>query len=678
MASAYDGPLQYAQIAPALSNEDKLPGMQYRQTQSDQGYALADSYAQAFANLPIEREVGKQYLDEKVKGLNNTLTSLTNADYGDPQVVSRIMGAIDDATDPILMKEVMNTVKLQQDAASIRRLRDSGDERYSATNEAYAMQEANRWLKSTDLKDTYGGMTYHDYVDVNKEWQDAMKNLQSSEQEYDIIHDNGRKTRVKVKELSPERIRAMAIATMSPKAQMQLTIDGWANYSQATPDEFRQVVGDYRTNNLAKINGSIAELELQKKSGDKSPLVDDQINLLKEQRNNLFQQSDAMERSPERAWATIELANRTEKFTNAYSYSNKSVTQESDVPYWNRVNANFRQQELGLAREKFNLDVDKENYKRGQDKKAELATGAITASVLGDDQGKLNEIYTNPDKLLEHTITLGQDRDNAVKEAYSALSSTDRTLFDNIVNKKLQQNPNMDPAAVKMEVLRSNFSTNPNALKAITKDNDLQVARAVIDDIQNNAKDLMLNNTGQYAAFAANDSNLQLVYPTASGEFATVPAKAWLNKQGLILDKDGKDSNVTSNPTADRVIKMNLLADAVVNSLDGQGDRSAADKYVQELGKLFGENVTIEDIEGEPLTNSSMQPSGTGLSLVPASSSSISVNPNSQLKTAQFLRAYTGGDRKGMGGGIPGQGVHGNSFSSQVVGGLPKELKSPL
>jgi len=276
--------------------------------------------------------------------------------------------------DPHIINAVVSTSRYRKGIEDMNLARKEG--KSSPDNEWDYGQQANQWLSSSNIKDTFNG-SYTPYTDVSKKWMEVVKSLHSDLQDVDIAYEtnpdgspNYSKTLAAMQRISKETVSSAKIenalrAELSPTELNQLSISGRYTFRGVDAKGLADHASSKYQESISANNDAIKGLEgyakLNASNSENLLRANSSINALREQNKSLKNQLDgeiaSIYQNPEQAKSEIYKNGAIQQFAAAHSWEhNKSNLLDNPVQkseQWER---------------KFFLDKQEFDWKRFKDK----------------------------------------------------------------------------------------------------------------------------------------------------------------------------------------------------------------------------------------------------------------------------------------------------------------------
>lgn len=372
MASFTDQILQSRPYVQQLPVEAMAQVGMYKQQKYEEGVQKIQGYIDNVAGLDVIRDVDKGYLQSKLNELGNNLKKVAAGDFSNMQLVNSVGGmATQIAKDPTVRNAVSSTAFYRKQLAEMEKAISEG--KSSVENQWDFNEKANKWLYSTDLKQSFNGR-YTQYTDVKKKAMEAIKALHPKLQQYDVpfkINDDGTVNtkviadamkRYKIEGIDEGQIKQAIVASLDQNDLNQLTISGRYQFRGVDSQQLVKRAQDNYSLQKANASQTLNYLLEQKRivtdptEGDK---IDKQIDyyetllgkngapgLLDE---NLKSNIELAQKDPDQVKASLYKDGFVREFANAFTWKNQIVSYETNP---------IRQQLNWVENMKFNQQVE--------------------------------------------------------------------------------------------------------------------------------------------------------------------------------------------------------------------------------------------------------------------------------------------------------------------------------
>ena len=217
MASYTDKIPQFNPYVAQLPVDAMVKVGMYKQQQYEQGLEKIQTNIDNVAGLDIANPVQQKYLQSKLNQLGNDLRGVAAGDFSNFQLVNSVNGMTNQiARDKTVQNAVASTSFLRKQQSFMEKAKKEG--KSSPENEAFFNNEVSRYLKSTDVKESFNG-EYYEYKDVDKKLRDLHSKLKEADVSIDnpYIRDNSGKTLYYYRDASGREVATTDESKGAPK-----------------------------------------------------------------------------------------------------------------------------------------------------------------------------------------------------------------------------------------------------------------------------------------------------------------------------------------------------------------------------------------------------------------------------------------------------------------------------
>jgi hypothetical protein len=386
MAFGYNQPQNFGETISTVADAQRNTQFQTAlQERFDVNNAKLDEAIMKVSSIPLLREKDQEYLKQKLSNVLNEVNGNLKASGGRSLLNNNLTGhlskLIGSSIDDYLVTQMGIAQQKQSFDASMAKLQEKGDGKFSGTNYAYALEKAG-WGdylggKTDNLK---SGFTYTPFSDYTA---NAMKKLKEIiDIKGDMIVEKpdgaGGVIKVKMSGLSPQELAEVSPMLFSEQDRQQMVIDGWALGKQ-DPEGVKNIYS-----NLVQAN--IVALEKEMSIADSR--IED-VNLSAEERQTAEQRKKAIQ-------AQIELyenqKNSTDLELMGYTVKKKEIDNLILSGLVGRTQQSYDKDDVFLANQKLNAAIKK------QEADAETAFGApgsVQTTVLEEGDVTGVQAYTS-------------------------------------------------------------------------------------------------------------------------------------------------------------------------------------------------------------------------------------------------------------------------------------------
>lgn len=214
--------------------------LQTKQQQFDLGAAKEQESINQMANLDVIRPQDREYLNNKINNLTSTINNFGGKDFSDPNVLNQIEGLGNDIYGD---SKVINAVTSTK---QVRKLLNGYDQYktdpklsslYSSANEYIDSLKVNDWMNNKDVGKAYDGASAPTpFVPYKKNMIAALDKVKADYQD-NVSVDGYYISKDGTTRITPERLTAIALQTLTPDEQAQVYRDGVYQYRSSSPED---------------------------------------------------------------------------------------------------------------------------------------------------------------------------------------------------------------------------------------------------------------------------------------------------------------------------------------------------------------------------------------------------------------------------------------------------------
>jgi hypothetical protein len=217
MASYTDKIPQFNPYVQQLPVDAMVKVGMYKQQKYEEGLEKIQTNIDNVAGMDIANPVQQKYLQSKLNSLGNDLRGVAAGDFSNFQLVNSVNGMTNQiAKDKTVQNAVASTSFLRKQQSFMEKAKREG--KSSPENEAFFNNEVSRYLKSTDVKESFND-EYYEYKDVDKKLRDLHSKLKEADVSIDnpYIRDNSGKTLYYYRDASGREVATTDESKGAPK-----------------------------------------------------------------------------------------------------------------------------------------------------------------------------------------------------------------------------------------------------------------------------------------------------------------------------------------------------------------------------------------------------------------------------------------------------------------------------
>jgi hypothetical protein len=365
----------------------------HRQQKYDHNKLKLQSLADEFASLDMEREVDKEYANErltKIRELTNQY--IQGVDLADSSFTASIASNMSQFVDDNILNAVSSTRRMKNEDSVIAEAMKKSPDKFSETNQQWAYQNSDRerYKNSKDVGDVYGGgYKYVEYRDIQgKLSKHAPEIAKAIGAEY-IVLGNGSgyfRSVNTYKKVDRAKLEAALDGLLDEKDKTQMAVNTWSTFGKLSDDQLKTTYETRATALLTNKDEEIGRYERYAQSindPEAKEMALETVKELKEERMELERKSEykVVEGNIGRKGIESMLYEQMLKapYLNAYSKAPELI--ESKVY---QLDVETRKHEIALA--KLQLQAEKAaSEKKEKEEKIQAANPVARQEVKGGD-----------------------------------------------------------------------------------------------------------------------------------------------------------------------------------------------------------------------------------------------------------------------------------------------------
>ena len=248
MANTYTIPKARQRWIDPTNQDFTLKALMFTQQKYDANRAKVDSIVEQYQSLQLARDVDKDYLNERLTNLVNTVNASQDGNFSSNATTAAAINHIGLALDANVTTAMQQTAKIKNYYAEVANIKEKTPDKYNETNEAYGLRAAQEYLNNSELgAKIQGQLSYTNYTDVHGEMNKHLLEIQKSAKNgkvqipvmKDVLDSAGNPTGEKVRTgevqevtvngLSSQELRDVAINFMGNRFDNQIKINSWGS-----------------------------------------------------------------------------------------------------------------------------------------------------------------------------------------------------------------------------------------------------------------------------------------------------------------------------------------------------------------------------------------------------------------------------------------------------------------
>jgi hypothetical protein len=302
MASAYSKPKQFDNYVEPVNLELVNFVLGSKEQKFNYNIAKVEQTLQDFGQLGLIRDQDKEYLADRVNTMLTQMGDIENADWSDSNIERQISTGIRGSIDGKVRNDIQMSRNYKNYMKQVQAAKEKDDGSYNDVNYAMGLKNAgaDKWISGET--DKMGKLNYMPYVDYTTKMNDVIKDrikTHGTEVVESVPQGDGTTVNVTKEVLTPDTIRTLWKANMTPEMQVQMQMEADFKFSGQGEQVQSQVIEGYKENivreqkqtkqNLDKLN-----LELKGTSDKREKaLIQQKIEYLNSENEGLTEELES-------------------------------------------------------------------------------------------------------------------------------------------------------------------------------------------------------------------------------------------------------------------------------------------------------------------------------------------------------------------------------------------------
>ena len=334
----------------------------YKQQNYDINTTQTQQLINQYAGTDLLRDVDKQYFGERLNTLVGFINQSGTRDWSRKSISNELQNYVSTALDKNVMSAIASTHSFRKQQAEIEDFKKNKPDQYSMQNEWFATQDLQRYLKSTEIGDSYRAQSYVPYTDVKKTILDNADKLKDFGVEYYVEPIGGNayfRQLGTFEKIDPEKAKQFLSTIMDAKTMNQLYIDGQYSYKDTDAATVKEKYIDKLESYNKVYDDRLTELKtlMAGATRDKKPQYEQAIVTLENSKNEL-NKSKTKNISKEAMADYLYRSDFENKWTGFLSYNRLKDYKIDDSGF--KIQAHI--DDVKMANRNYNLQVDKFKY----------------------------------------------------------------------------------------------------------------------------------------------------------------------------------------------------------------------------------------------------------------------------------------------------------------------------
>jgi hypothetical protein len=612
LSTAYSDTEIQNQFNPNLA----MKALSIRQGRYDANKAQVEQTLSVYKNqLKGLRDSDNEYIAASLKQVESVINGYGNKDYSLTSTKDTLLGNLRNVTeDPIIRSAILNRAKYDQYNKVAEENKKSGKGTYNDGNYDFGLYKSGYYSYMKGETKNLGNLEYQNYTDVDKKMSDKIAELEKlnkdrviQEQVLDVNgNPTGQMRETTVSNLSPEKVRQIAVNSLDVNDLKQIEINGYVSTGRyADPVK---IAADITTAYDSQIKNNKEQLDIWEAKNNQDNLSEKDKKEAKTQFDyydnavtSLTKNKSILLGNKEAAATYLEQNKLIDNAVSIYStvYNQSSVYKVDEI-YQNKI-------ENSRADARLRLEYDKFDYTKKKDSGQLEAENLIVSPKAApkDDienlEGEIDkQINTYSEVLNTETAEYKIRIDNLLKadptnkdaKAWNSLYSKNKAKGQNDVDaiRNAMQMTNGDSSVI---VLNDANGVPKNYRRSILnvsgKYDTYTIGRSeAIEKGTAEHVEATLNNQETFSAFFNNPNTKMTWYK--NGKPSSAPVKDVLISKG-IMDRNGnKIGSITDHPDVLKELQRSYAADSILSNKGIGG--FVQDQKLKELARTFNEDVS--------------------------------------------------------------------------------------
>jgi hypothetical protein len=332
MASPFSKPVEYAPYVDQVDKELLVKAVTYKQGKFDLNKNKLQAQLNAAAQIPLDKEEDRQYFNERMTALVNTINLHGAGDISSDTRADYISGYIAEAADQNVANGYASTMYKKNYDAEWAKVSEDDPDKFNQDNYEFGLLNYSKWLNDgqvgSNVNDYYnprigkGVGRVNPFINVDAAIRENLKEIDPRITFQLTPLGNGIQYFNEKREvITDEQVLNDINLTLSgdPRLQTQMSINSWAKYGNATAGQMLSVIqNDYATK-ISNIDKNIFSLK-QSSAG----ATDEQKELITANLEQLNSQKKQLEEAAKPEAIALTLSDPKSRISTEFNlYSNE-------------------------------------------------------------------------------------------------------------------------------------------------------------------------------------------------------------------------------------------------------------------------------------------------------------------------------------------------------------------
>ena len=368
-------PYVYPAFIPDMDGQTLVKAVDMKQNMYNEGLSKVQSYYEAMSDLPLERDVDKQYMNDELNKVFSIMNeNIGNSDFSNPNMVKSFIDVANPLkNDPTLKNALASSNEINNRKQTIQDIMEKSLEKYNDANYWDYMNDVEAWYNDPTPGAKLSSKVYKPYIDNSKKHADVIKNL-TPKISSDIarMKGTGMYTTEELKYLEQSRIKDALMQSMTPQEVEQMNMDAkYQTHLMSDEEKYNTVMKTY--SQIMETNKTLASVKgIENQTGTTQEQYTNNANAAAEILNSLLTAEGEINRDViDNLHTNVYISNWADGMGKTYSYA--QTKQKLTTDPFALANLNHRNQvtRLGIQYENnMKLKGFQKNKTTGQWEKA--------------------------------------------------------------------------------------------------------------------------------------------------------------------------------------------------------------------------------------------------------------------------------------------------------------------
>lgn len=422
-------PYEYPEFVPELEAQDVIDAVKLKQNLYDEGLSQVMLKRQELYNLPVARDVDREYVSKAIDNYNRVIKDNAHMDFSNPNTVrSFLQISAPLEQDPLVRNAIASTKELQNRQKTLSDIAQKNPKYYSEANAYEYLKDAQDWQNSKEvgvLLQPKEYVPYEDLSGISKRVADKKGEITEKYKKMGAWY-----SKEQIEELTTKEIQDYLNVTLTDKEKNQMRIDSQFEGLRIDDNTKKQVLSENYVNaaqiyKTASQNKNYTPEERENYKNYYEAATETAMEIMNADKNKLND-----------LFANYYTSNYIKGIGDFYSYKNTKQEMKADPSALAAQASKLRREEadLQLGRDKELLAYKYQNGFVGKGEDGESTPDVIPSIITNDKDNK--NTFTKIQNGEEVTMAY-ENLDNTVKNKITnAMGSKHDPKGDLVILKK--------------------------------------------------------------------------------------------------------------------------------------------------------------------------------------------------------------------------------------------------